>query len=334
MVEITSKRDYKIDWIRAICSLTIIFAHVNAPSFLNNIRTFDVVALVFISGMSLGLSKEKKYRDYILGRVKKLLVPTYLIITLIFLLSYLGCSFLHIDPLYSLDQIVRSYFLLSDGSMGYVWIVRVYMMVALLMPLHRQLSDKLENNRLFFVAMLGFLIFGAGLYYLWTIIPDSLASTIYKDYLYCTFVYGCISFLGYWLTKHQNNLSFITLITALCFVICQAFELFIGNGFAPNSTKYPPQLYYCSYGLFVAIILYHVVPNRSNKIVGWLSSHSFSIYLWHIFMLRLYGVITKISIFKRFEKMWPIEFLIVAAGAILLTYIWQKMLQKTSRGKA
>lgn len=334
MANITSRRDYRIDWIRAICSLTIIFAHVNAPSLLNNIRTFDVVALVFISGMSLGLSKEKKFRDYIQGRVKKLLVPTYLMITLIFLLSYTGCKILNINQLYSLNQIVRSYFLLSDGSMGYVWIVRVYIMVALLTPLNRRLSDKLESNKDFFVALLGFLIFGAGLYYLWTIIADPLASTIYKDYLYTTFVYGCISFLGYWLNKHLHNLHFLTLIAALCFIICQVIELFMGNGFSPNSAKFPPQLYYCSYGLLVAIILYHVVPNRSNKIVGWLSSHSFSIYLWHIFMLRLYGVITKISVFKRFEKTWLIEFMFVVAGAILLTCIWHRIPQNTSRGKA
>ena len=46
-------RDNKIDYVRALCSLTVIIAHVSAPAWINDIRSFDVVALVLISGMTL-----------------------------------------------------------------------------------------------------------------------------------------------------------------------------------------------------------------------------------------------------------------------------------------
>lgn len=45
-------RDEGIDVLRTIGVLSIILAHVNPPSNILNVRSFDVVLLVFVSGMS------------------------------------------------------------------------------------------------------------------------------------------------------------------------------------------------------------------------------------------------------------------------------------------
>ena len=44
-------RDYRIDNVRAIAMICIILAHCVAPSSINNLRSFDVITLVFLSGL-------------------------------------------------------------------------------------------------------------------------------------------------------------------------------------------------------------------------------------------------------------------------------------------
>lgn len=53
-------RDLKIDILRTIGILLVILAHVKLPELVRSIRSFDVVMLVFISGMSFAYSKPKK----------------------------------------------------------------------------------------------------------------------------------------------------------------------------------------------------------------------------------------------------------------------------------
>lgn len=56
-------RDHRVDWIRAICSLTIILAHVGAPSMVNQIRTFDVVSLVLCPGYQCHIHKKENIEN-------------------------------------------------------------------------------------------------------------------------------------------------------------------------------------------------------------------------------------------------------------------------------
>lgn len=59
------KRDSTIDLLRVLGTLLVILAHVKIPKVMSEIRTFDVVLLVFISGMSLKYAKHKHYFVYI-----------------------------------------------------------------------------------------------------------------------------------------------------------------------------------------------------------------------------------------------------------------------------
>jgi len=329
-----SSRDYKIDWIRALCSLTIILAHVNAPNLINQIRAFDVIALVLISGMSFGLTEEKEYRTYIVARTKKLLLPTYLMITTIFVMSYVAAAILNIEKLYTNEQMIRSFFLLSDGSMGYVWIVRVYFTIALIMPLCRNLIKRIETIKCFILALGTLLILGVGLYYLGASFQTPLVYTLYSDYIYNTFVYGCVSFAGLWFVSNKDKWRGFLFVSTVCFLVCQIVVIINGNGFSPNAYKYPPRLYYCSYGVLVALVLYAMIRNGKNKIVIWLSRNSFSLYLWHILVLRVFGLVTKIKVLNRFETMWGIEYVFVLVGAVLLTFLWGTILRIVRRKRS
>lgn len=76
----------------------------------------------------------------------------------------------------------------------------------------------------------------------------------------------------------------------------------MSNGSSLQVAKYPPMLYYISYGMFWSMML-SVIFNRihlNEKVYGiikWISIHSMTIYMWHmVFFYLLYDeVITGIS---------------------------------------
>lgn len=61
------QRDCCIDYLRTVGIFLIILAHCNLPEPLKAIRIFDVVTLVFASGMSFSYAKEiTSFKDYCL----------------------------------------------------------------------------------------------------------------------------------------------------------------------------------------------------------------------------------------------------------------------------
>ena len=311
-------RDYKIDFIRALCTLTVILAHVGSPEQINHIRTFDVVALVMISGMSMSFYGGK-YLPYLWKRIKKLLVPTYIVITFIFLLSFAACKVLHISQLYPVDRMIKSYLLLNEGSMGYVWIVRIFLYFAVLEPVIKKAAGKIKSIPVFCGIIVLLALAGYLLYRVYLKISDPMAAGVYDDYLLSPYVYSVIALCGYWFICNKDKWLSLLIGAGIVFACSQILVFVSGSGFVPNSYKYPPQIYYCAYGVLVTLILYKIFPNIEIKAVIWLSRNSFLIYLLHIAVLRAYGLAAKISFLKFLDNKWFIEYIIVTAGSVVLT---------------
>lgn len=76
-ISYVNQRDMKLDFMRALGTLTIILPHVLAPDIMIQLRTFDVVMLVFVSGMSYAYQSmagdTPDYWLYVKKRLKKLL---------------------------------------------------------------------------------------------------------------------------------------------------------------------------------------------------------------------------------------------------------------------
>ena len=94
----------------------------------------------------------------------------------------------------------------------------------------------------------------------------------------------------------------------LLFLIMQ----FQYQSFCPNSAKFPPDLYYLSYGLAVSSILWLVIPRQSVRFTEWVGKRSYDIYLFHIPFYYL-----TLSI-----KNWLICYPIILIGAFFLTWAW------------
>ena len=132
------ERNYIVDIIKAIGCMLIILAHINPPKFIGNLRIFDVVLMVFASGLTLKAVRGN-YFAYILKRFKRLVLPTWIFLVIYFafcyLLNFLGCNLS-----YSLKEYICS-FAFIGGGIDYVWIIRVYFLMAIISPVIFSVSN-------------------------------------------------------------------------------------------------------------------------------------------------------------------------------------------------
>ena len=123
----------QINLLKTIGLLLIVLSHVSPGYFLMQLRVFDVPLMVLISGYlaESSYSRAKTVFQYYLKRFLRLYVPTALFLTFFFLFYDYT-----ITPLpFSQIQIIRSYALLFSQTIGYVWIIRVFLLCALIVPL-------------------------------------------------------------------------------------------------------------------------------------------------------------------------------------------------------
>ena len=151
-------RDHNIDLLRFIGLSLVILAHVFPPPILFNIRCFDVPLMVFVSGMTCyGRSADFSF-NYLMRRFTRLVLPVWIFLTLYFTMI-LGLEVIDIDSGLTLKHVVGSY-LLWEG-IGYVWIIRVFLLMALITPLIQSLNNTTKNTwsflLVFCVALLGYL---------------------------------------------------------------------------------------------------------------------------------------------------------------------------------
>lgn len=315
-------RDYKIDVMRFVGTLLVIFAHVDPPLLIRNIRTFDVVMLVFISGMTYMYNRRETYLKYFIKRVKKLLIPTYLTITFIFLISYIVCSILNRPQLYSIITIVNSY-LLTDNGIGYIWITKVYLLIALVSPLLSKIVRTIKNDLCFFVVS----AFIYAIYYFCFIKIQNSGSSILRDYLSYLLPYSIIVMFGMRCVINSQFLNRLISFSSNLFVILLIFELARGNGFQPNSFKFPPLPYYLLYGLSVGSILYKILPNKENVIISWISKNSFKIYLIHIIMLLAINLFIDVMN-ARFLDNYIIKYVVVLVCSLFALQILNLIIER------
>lgn len=87
-------RQKNIDILKSIGLICIILAHVNPPKIIFQARNFDVILMIIISSYlffcsSSTIDSFSAYIQYVWKRVKRLLFPTWIFLTLYFLLNTL-----------------------------------------------------------------------------------------------------------------------------------------------------------------------------------------------------------------------------------------------------
>ncbi len=302
-------RNTALDAARAIGTLLIILAHTGAPEMINEIRCFDVVLLVFLSGCCIHVDN---YRHYLWKRFKRLVVPAWILEVVLFCFTFVACLAADREQIYSASKIIRSFFFLN-GGIGFIWIVRVYLGIAVLAPVIVWVNRVIRSDAavLVIAAALILLISAA-------VRLQNIDNSGFVYYITEIIAYGTIALIGYRYRQigtdnESKSLRFGSTILVASFVwgvigICLI-------GFHPNHCKYPPTGLYLFYGLFMSVLLMILLDrfltekdSVFGKMVRRFSMLSYDVYLVHILMLSLVGLLEdalKVNI------NWAVEYLLV-----------------------
>lgn len=324
----TKERDIHIDILRCIGLLLVILAHIPINETIKSIRSFDVMLLVFIAGMSFVKSETNnfKYKQYLIGRIKRLCIPTWITLAFIFALASVLCVIAHREYLYSVQQILESILFIGgmSGGIGNVWIVRIYMLLALSTPIYIWIEKRIDNRSLICLFIFALTINEIVIYAFYS--AGTLRGAIVENIVSSLLAYS-VGFLSGARIAKQKTYSFLKseLLVLLPIFIVVQIRLFVsGIGFAPNSYKYPPHLYYTLYGIIVSILLYilcyriTIKKDKIQTVIVWISKKSFDIYLSHTVILKLLSwgdaYIKDIVIFR----VGILYYLFVLVGSIVL----------------
>ncbi|HFS2505823.1 TPA: acyltransferase family protein, partial [Escherichia coli] len=85
------ERSFRLDLMRLLGLLLIIFAHIGPPNALFQIRTFDVPMMIFVSGVAYYISSPSffSWKIYYIKRVSRLLFPVWCFFALFYGVVYL-----------------------------------------------------------------------------------------------------------------------------------------------------------------------------------------------------------------------------------------------------
>ena len=312
-----------IDFLKFLGLTGIILAHVKSPDAVILLRSFDVPLMVLLSAF-LSYRSWNKFKasnlsttQYYLSRFKRLVFPVWIFLTVYF------CIYAVLNRhLFDFSYYIYSYGLTRYG-IGYVWIILIYLYCALLVPLF----DRIEYSRKSLLAVgLVYVLYEIAFYYKIGTTSKLLMSTIYY-----IIPYGTIAFIGFYYEKmSQTTRRIIWGFSAVVFIICACFYWTVNGSFQlVNIVKFPPRLYYLSYGILWSFLLLFLCRTKNykwfwNKVFRFVAAHSMWIYLWHILWLTVYDVLHLPSI-------WIIKLLVVYVGASLTVIIVNRILNLIER---
>ena len=285
------KRDSSIDLMRFIGLTMIILAHIGlsmSESPLFQFRSFDVPLMVFTSGLAFSGKQTGPYLSFIGKRTLRLIVPVYLFVSVYLLLNPLF-SELGWAEAYSKERMLGSYMLRLHPSIGYVWVIRVFLIVMLLTPLLLWLDRKLKRNWVC-VALIGLFVAVQQGLAMWLKTSENM---LVKDWLLYVFGYSAVFLLG--LRAKRLSMSSLASVSALLVALMSGAALYMkyeyGTVMLLQANKYPPQLYYLLWGMCISCLLWltsglwkKVLDNRLFTFIG---RNTIWIYLWHIPLINI-----------------------------------------------
>lgn len=316
-------RDQRIDFLRFLGLSLIILAHVSPPDALFQLRNFDVPLMILVSGLSFAKTQYMpQFQTYVYKRFRRLVMPVWLFLGGYFCVVYFFLPELEILSI----ELVRDSFLLIDG-IGYVWIIRVFLLVALAAPLVLWLNKRVPDNNRYLGLLAGLYIAYECLLLVTGPYIQSGAGYWFGLVVLYAYPYTLIFALGIRLPLLPRSTCIrIALIAALLFAGLGVWYAMDAGRFMPTQTfKYPPQLYYFAYALAMSLLAWLATPwligqisrfNPLTQLVWFIAQNSIWIYLWHIPLVKL------------LHKPFLEKYLLAYMGALLVTFIQVQLVRR------
>jgi peptidoglycan/LPS O-acetylase OafA/YrhL len=283
------RRDPSLDFMRFIGILIIMVAHANPPGWLFNLRNFGTPLLVITSAITYSViygKRELLIGQFLKRRLSRLVFPAWIFLTIFFLFFYIASFISDKGYPFPISKILTSYTLYS--GIGFVWIFKVYIILAFITPVALYYKDKTSSNFVYFFSIAAVYV----LYEITITLTSPLIPTGFRNFfnrvIFVVFPYSLLFIYGLKLADFRNGqLIGISLGSFVLFSILAIYLKYVEGSFVPTQGyKYPPRLYYLAYAFFAVHLVYffcRISCNwKNNRVIAWLSSNSLWLYLWHI----------------------------------------------------
>lgn len=331
MSSLPQKRDTSIDLLRFIGLTLIILAHIGlsrSTSVLFQLRSFDVPLMVFTSGLAFSGKNIGKYLPFLWKRTLRLIVPVYIFVTIYILLNPLLSSWGLVKE-YSADIIAGTYMLRLNPSIGYVWIIRVFLIMMLVTPLLVRIDKSIKSEW----KCLGVVLVLLAMQHIMVQIFHLIRPNWFvQDWLLYIFGYSAVFLWGLLARRASSRMLYITIAVMAFAMVAYAFQMHsqYGTWMRLQATKYPPRLYFLLWGMLMSGLLWISSAQwtrvLNNKLFTFIGRNTIWIYLWHI---PFVNIVVK-GPFDGWHPIWKYIFVYVAAVCI---YIIQYRLVKMAQNR-
>lgn len=272
--------------------------------------------MVIVSALSFTASQQsgKSYLPYLWDRIKRLAFPVWIFLTFYFFtLLFLEPNHADLDP-----TTIQDSYLLQSG-IGFVWIIRVFLLVAITAPITYKVYNKVKNKYFYF----GLLFFMYLLQELALLGANYSSVDIEKDIWASILLYIIPFTMVFAYGLHMPHMSTSDHKLAFLFGLFVFLALFAilfvtRSEIVPTQDfKYPPQAYYLAFSLigmeFLWLIMSSIIKLISKirimSCINFIGQNSLWIYLWHI------------PFVKFIDTNFIIEYAISFSGAVLITFL-------------
>lgn len=276
------ERNLYIDLLRAIGLLLILLAHIGPCPLLFELRAFDVVLMVFVSGLTFSMKKDFNYMQYVKNRTSRLIIPTYIFLTVYFILQYAFTN------QFDVSNIISSYTLI--GGIGYVWIIRIFLLVMIVAPMIYKITIKLSLRQL--LLLYAFFLIAADTLVVFSTNMPSTFQNLLNLVVIPLIGYSVPYSIAIYIRKTPQAYKELLPIITMCLVGAVATYAIKGDPILIYPYKSPPRSVYLLYGVTISLILYFIFHkiesstrlkySRMSLGGGKIGQNTIWIYFWHI----------------------------------------------------
>lgn len=291
------RRDVNLDLMRLLGVLLIMIAHAEPPGWLYQLRNFDVPLLIVASALaysSVYSGRNINVLSFYKKRLMRLVAPAWIFLTFFFVVFYIAGNILGKESYFSLGDIFGSYSFY--GGIGFVWIFKVFIILAILTPFGLKFNALgFSNGKYFLILSVLYLLYELTLFFFSPYVTESLKQ-FFNVVVFIVIPYAILYLYGVRLKSLSNRQVIYAVVLSLGVFTLLACSKYMVTGHIVHTQgfKYPPTIYYLSYAFFALNLVYLVCRNLPdlgdflNAIIIWLSTNSLWIYLWHIMAFYLW----------------------------------------------
>ena len=287
----TQERDTNLDIFRGfvmvyiICVVHLLYwIEISLPS-LKCMCLFEMPLVFFISGAAHTLSKRRGIKNYVLGRINRVVFPYYGFLLFLFFISIV--LFYQCGDTIDYISYLKAFFFIGGGNglgpysvikTSHLWFVSTYLFVSIIVPLVYKLIKVEITSRTYCIILVSVCFIVVGL--------NGVHHKSFLNHFATLICYMAFYIMGFQY-KRVNSLIRM-LLAVICFGIL-FFSLQIGLDMNMYNNKYPVTLIFMVYGLMwicilsliyqPILILYHK-SNLVKKILDIYNTQGYSLYLY------------------------------------------------------